>query len=175
LRADSAARAAFYKELFYMGSLSPNDIREKENMNPNEDPSGDRYYIPSNFIPMDMAERVALGQAREAATPKQLRSEKLKDVIKIVAKKEKESLLRAAKRDPDDFNDWLISYYKDFTGYIRQKLEPLLGDSAEYYTLNYIERSIERLKNIDVSKIEIELLSWEDRRAFEYEADDQIA
>jgi len=73
LRADSAARAAFYKELFYLGAVSPNDIREKENYNPIEDPGGDRYYIQANMTPMDMVDTVIMGQAREAMKPKELR------------------------------------------------------------------------------------------------------
>ena len=52
LRGDSASRATFYRELFYLGAISPNDIREKENMNPIEDPGGDKYYLQVNLAPM---------------------------------------------------------------------------------------------------------------------------
>lgn len=44
LRGDQAARSAFYSTLFNIGSLSPNDIRELENMNPVE--GGDEYFRP---------------------------------------------------------------------------------------------------------------------------------
>lgn len=52
MRGDSAARSAFYKSLFEMGSLSRNEIRELEDMNPIED--GDRFYIAANnLVPAD--------------------------------------------------------------------------------------------------------------------------
>lgn len=55
LRGDSAARAAFYKEMFNIGVYSQNDIREKENDNPIE--GGDRYYAPLNMIPLDLLDK----------------------------------------------------------------------------------------------------------------------
>lgn len=51
LRGDSTSRAEFYKALFGMAALSPNDIREKENMNPVE--HGDTYFVPLNMIPIN--------------------------------------------------------------------------------------------------------------------------
>lgn len=58
LRGSPVTRASFYKELFYLGALSPNDIREKENLDPITDPGGDKYYIQVNMVPMDMAGKV---------------------------------------------------------------------------------------------------------------------
>lgn len=54
LRGSPVTRAGFYKELFYLGALSPNDIREKENLDPINDPGGDKYYVQANMVPMDM-------------------------------------------------------------------------------------------------------------------------
>jgi HK97 family phage portal protein len=54
LRGDSAARAAFYKELWMMGVLSQNDIRELEDMNPIA--GGDVYYVPVNMQPIQKAQ-----------------------------------------------------------------------------------------------------------------------
>lgn len=48
LRGDSAARATFHKEMFFVGAASPNDIRELEDLNPRD--GGDEYYIPANMI-----------------------------------------------------------------------------------------------------------------------------
>jgi HK97 family phage portal protein len=48
LRGDSAARAAFYNTMFQLGSLSPNEIRRRENLNPYA--GGDRRYIQLNMI-----------------------------------------------------------------------------------------------------------------------------
>ncbi len=52
LRGDSAARASYYREMYYLGAMSPNDIREKENMNPIDDPAGDSYFAQQNMIPL---------------------------------------------------------------------------------------------------------------------------
>jgi HK97 family phage portal protein len=55
LRGDQTARANYYRTRFYLGSISPNDIRELENENPitdaegNPDPAGDLYYIQNNL------------------------------------------------------------------------------------------------------------------------------
>ena len=65
VRGDMAARQAFYTAMFNIGVLSPNEIRELENMNPNPGPEGDAYYMQLN---MTTAERVYEGDAADAAT-----------------------------------------------------------------------------------------------------------
>lgn len=52
LRGDSAARSAYYRTMFSIGSLSPNDIRELENQD-DLGPDGDRYMLPLNMVPAD--------------------------------------------------------------------------------------------------------------------------
>lgn len=51
LRGDSAARATFYRELWGLGVLSPNEIRAYENLNPVD--GGDHYYVPVNYAATD--------------------------------------------------------------------------------------------------------------------------
>jgi len=165
LKADSKARAEFYKALFNLGAMSPNDIREKENMNPIEDPSGDKTYIMTNMAPLDMAEQVALSQAREAATPKELRSDSIKDLTRRIAEREKANLLRAAKRDPEGFDPWLEDFYRDFPEYIRRQIEPVMGDEAGEFTKCYVEGSLRELKGLGADEIEVALEGWEDRRS----------
>ncbi|MCJ8015236.1 phage portal protein [Paenibacillus sp. KQZ6P-2] len=60
LRGDTAARAAFYKEMFNIGVYSQNDIREKENENPV--PGGDRYFVPLNMVPLDILDKYYEGK-----------------------------------------------------------------------------------------------------------------
>lgn len=55
LRGDAAARAAYYKELFYLGCLTINEIRRRENLNP-IGPIGDVHWMQQN---MTTAERAA--------------------------------------------------------------------------------------------------------------------
>lgn len=53
MRGDQAARAQFYKELFGMAALSPDDVRDLENMN-SIGPAGSKYFIASNnYTPID--------------------------------------------------------------------------------------------------------------------------
>lgn len=47
LRGDSESRSKLYTSLFGTGAMSPNDIRESENMNPID--GGDITYVPVNF------------------------------------------------------------------------------------------------------------------------------
>ncbi len=54
MRGDSVARSAFYREGFNIGYLSPNDIREMEDLNPIED-GGDTYFVNAAMVPLDLA------------------------------------------------------------------------------------------------------------------------
>lgn len=58
LRGDATARANLYKALFYIGALSPNEIRAAEDLNPIAD--GDHHYVQGGAIPIDMVEQIAL-------------------------------------------------------------------------------------------------------------------
>jgi HK97 family phage portal protein len=46
LRGDSEKRSAFYGKMLELGAMSPNDIRDKENMNPVA--NGDTYFVSNN-------------------------------------------------------------------------------------------------------------------------------
>lgn len=63
LRGDSQARGQFYNQLFQLGALSPNDIREKENLNPV--PGGDQYFVQLNMSTLENAGK----QPAPTATP----------------------------------------------------------------------------------------------------------
>lgn len=47
-RADTQARKDMYKEMFYIGVYSPNEIRALEDLPPYE--GGDQYYVPVNMV-----------------------------------------------------------------------------------------------------------------------------
>lgn len=64
LRGDQAARASFYFQLFQMGAISPNEIREYENMNPIE--NGDEHFVQVNLTTL---ERAAEGQTTLVQAP----------------------------------------------------------------------------------------------------------
>lgn len=64
LRGDSAARAQFYKDLFMVGALSPNDIREFEDQNPYD--GGDEQFLQIQYAPV---RKIVDGTARQAPRP----------------------------------------------------------------------------------------------------------
>ncbi|WP_051534691.1 phage portal protein [Deefgea rivuli] len=50
LRGDMKARGEFYGKLFSVAALSPNDIREMEDLDSYEE--GDGYFVPANYLPI---------------------------------------------------------------------------------------------------------------------------
>lgn len=117
LRGDSASRSAFYKELFYMGALSPNDIREKENLNPIEDEGSDKYYIQQNMIPMELAGK--LPKAPPTPAPD---TSKIDDVVRNIVDRDKKNIIAGYRRDPERFDSWAEDYYRDFPDFIRKQI-----------------------------------------------------
>lgn len=51
LRGDATARSNFYKSMFYIGGMSPNEIRAAEDLNPYE--GGEKYYIQGATVPIE--------------------------------------------------------------------------------------------------------------------------
>lgn len=51
MRADTPTRVAYYKDMYYMGVYSANEIRELEDEPPVED--GDRRFVQQNLVPAD--------------------------------------------------------------------------------------------------------------------------
>jgi len=61
---DAATRGSFYSTGKNWGYLSTNDIHELEDMNPVEDPSGDKYWMPVNM--QDASDPMTLGPKAQA-------------------------------------------------------------------------------------------------------------
>lgn len=57
LQADPKARAQYYKDLYYLGAINANEIRQLEDMNPREDEYGDDYVQMSNVINEKLLEK----------------------------------------------------------------------------------------------------------------------
>lgn len=70
MRGDAAARAAFYREMWMIGGMSQNEIREKEDMDPDPNPLADEKFVPLNMIPLSKIEEYLMkntGKALESA------------------------------------------------------------------------------------------------------------
>jgi HK97 family phage portal protein len=116
LRGNSASRAAYFKERFYLGSMSPNDIREYENENPIEDDGADKYYVQQNMIPMELA-----GKIPKAPSPPD--SNKIDETVDKLADRDKNNILKAFRRDPANFEIFVEDYFRDFPEYMKKELQ----------------------------------------------------
>jgi HK97 family phage portal protein len=146
LRGDSAARATYYNQMLMVGALSPNDIREKENMNPYE--GGDKYFIPMNLeqvgggqgesaagkrlweIPKE-EERAAITGSKKGALARYKMAVAYKPLFEKagqeIIKREKKNILKAAKeylgqRSLSGWNDWTEAFYREFSEFIARKI-----------------------------------------------------
>lgn len=54
LRADVASRGVYYREMFNIGGMTINEIREKEEMNPSSEDFADDHFVPLNMVPLSM-------------------------------------------------------------------------------------------------------------------------
>lgn len=64
LRADAAGRGAFYRELWNVGAISINEIREKEDMDPIV--GGDEHFVPLNMVPISKIDEYLARQGQRA-------------------------------------------------------------------------------------------------------------
>jgi HK97 family phage portal protein len=53
MRGDAAARGAYYKDMWGVGAMSANEIREKEDMDPVA--GGDKHFVPLNMVALEDA------------------------------------------------------------------------------------------------------------------------
>lgn len=109
LRGDMAARAAFYKELFYLGALSVDEIRELEEMDKLGGGSGDLRVVPANMIPLERARDQQGQQGGEAATT--AARAVLGDICRRLARVEIKRAEAIAKKGDDEFVAGAYQFY----------------------------------------------------------------
>lgn len=152
LRGDSAARGAFYTQMFNVGVLSVNDIREKENLNPVE--GGDQRFVPLNMISLDKAGQPEPKPEAESekksppklADPKQYydpdqepnENERamaafqpmVRDVLERALFREMTAAKRAAKKGAAAFRAWIPEYETEQSEYLVRSLMPVMSGVA---------------------------------------------
>lgn len=69
LRGDSATRAIFYNSAIASGWMSPDDVRELEDLNPIPDGEGQTYWRPMNWAPLGQTEAPAAAKNASADPP----------------------------------------------------------------------------------------------------------
>lgn len=60
LRGDATSRSNFYRALFYIGAINPNEIRALEDMNPYE--GGENFFVQGATVPIDQLMNTPQGQ-----------------------------------------------------------------------------------------------------------------
>jgi hypothetical protein len=140
LKGDSQARYGMYVQAINNGIMSPNEVREKENMNPYD--GGDEYLRPLNMASASQAPQKTPNGSRNAL--KSL----YQDAIQRVVKRELNDLSGAARRylakdQPEKFGEWLETFYQEHGSFMKRQLQPLLdaekGLFEEVFTLNFDE------------------------------------
>jgi len=166
LRGDSAARANFYMRMFDMGSLSINEIRELEDLNPID--GGDRYFIlANNRVPLDRIDDIALLQqggaetadtedADEEPEPEtdQAARAMLRTALRGLIGYESRAAVRAAAK-PETFQRWLDGFYDSkFRPVFMEAVEPIAvmlnADAGEFFVRHSAESKRELSDCMDV-------------------------
>lgn len=162
LRGDSASRSAFYREMINIGVLSPNDVRDLEDLNPV--PGGDTYFFPLNMAPLDSLNKPPVVEAPpvEPAPPA---SEPAPEapavptlapappvtvptlapiVLETLARlhRVETQAVRRASLKPGRFLAWLEEWYPPHRLRLTEALSPILGDvRADQAARSWCERS----------------------------------
>lgn len=167
LRGDPAARATFYRELFNLGVLSPNEIRGLEDMNPIEGESGDVYYIQSNMTTLDLVAdppEPAPAPAPFTTGPEPPTEESgeedgvaesgtssrnalaiyglIEHAAGRVVRREINAVRGPARKHADDaraFSRWANTFYSDQRDYLEAELAPVLALTPGYDRAAYEE------------------------------------
>lgn len=155
LRGDSAARSAFYREMFGIGVFSQNMILELEDQNPIE--GGDVHYVPVNMQPIEKAIAPPAPEPAPTPTPpSEPPQEKppapdlspiYADVFTRLGKKEANEARRAAKK-PEQFLDWLDGFYPKFEATLAQALAPISDEHADAIAKEYCTFARETLLDV---------------------------
>jgi HK97 family phage portal protein len=152
LRGDTEKRGGFYQTRFNTGSITPNEIRKRENDNPY--PGGDKAYIQVNMIPLDQAEKLTVDErvrliAAEKGLPVEERSSErsvggrlrlvatigpvLADAFGRVVRGEVQNLRKGLEKHTEiqDFLRFLERFYfGDHPAFMLRVIEPVLRPFA---------------------------------------------
>lgn len=152
LRGDSVARADYYNKIFQVGGITPNEIRERENMNKDPNPAADAKYVMLNMIPLDRADDVEPPAAPDAASGRAvfgggvehraggsvlLRDRIARQYMPLIRRSAERIVNReaiAVKRQVDkqakeradiSIDAWLTDFYRDLPEYIKAEIGPV--------------------------------------------------
>jgi len=156
LRGDSAQRSAFYKDMFFMGVYSPNDILALEDENPLSE-HGDIHYVPVNMAP---AGTMPEEQDTENNDPDPQRSIKpfVRDIAQRIVKAETRAISKILESGGGEAE--IVEFYAKHKSFVERALKPLgEGHALKYYTRTLLEiqsngASLDTLKAWEESRVE---------------------
>jgi HK97 family phage portal protein len=71
MRGNAAQRTAYYKEMFYIGGITRDEIRELEEFGPCEDKYGNDFFVQLNMVPVSKIDETLKQQAAPAPVEEQ--------------------------------------------------------------------------------------------------------
>jgi HK97 family phage portal protein len=152
LRGDSAARSKFSREMFNIGALSQNDIREGMDMNPIED--GDVYYIQGQMVRTEDAAKgdtIAMNdppagqvdgfdnEPNDTSEPRQEYFDLIKQALAGCDKKERLATNNAIKKHGEvakGFDEWWSGFRELHSKYVFDAVAPVaktIGDLVKKF------------------------------------------
>lgn len=110
MRGDSAARAAFYKDMFQMGVFSPNMILTLEDMDP-IGPEGDEHYIQSQFTTLKKINEEP--EPMPLAAPFEIAEEAVQNLIaRHLGNDLRKADSKRGQTNRETFEDWLTQEHE---------------------------------------------------------------
>jgi hypothetical protein len=113
LRGDSNARIAFYRGMVNILSMTPNEVRERENLNPFDDPEMDKPVRPLNIQQgqegQENRDRESNALAREAVIPDRYFEKALRlalEASRRMVQVEIKAIRTLAKKHADNPGEW---------------------------------------------------------------------
>lgn len=145
LRMEAKARGEHYKNMFLIGSMTPNEIRKVENMPRIEDPAADKSWIQAQMVPLDEAAKPKPAPQPPGAPPKpaaegpdeeddvdqdQARAATLPVIahaVRRVLNQESIAVKRCVEKHnfgSPKFNEWAESFYAKLSNILEEETEP---------------------------------------------------
>lgn len=126
LRGDSHARGEYYWKLFQMGAISPDDIRELEEMNPLPDGRGDVYLVPRNLVAISGY----VPEGPESSVVPRAFEAMLADVVRRLERAEEREIKKARQKflsvqDAIGFEEWQESFIESHREFVKTQVEPV--------------------------------------------------
>lgn len=128
LRPDATSRASYYEKMIMMRAMSPNEVRELEDMNPYE--GGDEYANPAITPGTAGATRESDDEEpedRDVSASDASRRAIVAHLRHMIGVEQKRVL--AAAGNKDDYLGWVRSFYKSWKNKMRQDVKHIGGSS----------------------------------------------